>query len=210
MGTTIRVTMEKLIDMPLLFLLVTLLVFLVVIAVIAAISYVIACTKSKRTEMTGIMNVQVSLNDWCDDTRCQGLDSLKLGAFWFSMRDPIHVTEDRLDRTLTWYEKAFYRQYDVSLFLKRFLVAFEKAGFAEDASAKLLKSLVKDDRFCMELGKCRYLGGKKGLLVKEASAFKKGTEKEKVSVYHEIADNDFVAETGCDVQSICITLEYRS
>lgn len=207
--TMIRVTMEKIIEIPILFLLVTMLCFLAVMAIIAAISYVVACARSKRTEMTGIIKVRVALNEWSDNTLVKDLDSLKLGEFWFSMKDPIHVTENRLDRTLTWYEKAFCRQYDVSLFLKRFLVAYEKAGFAEDASAKLLKALAENDRFCMELGKCRYLSRKKGLLVKDASVFTKGTEKEKVSVYHEIADNEFAAETGCDVRSIGITLEYR-
>ena len=117
---TIRMTMEKIIDMPIIFVLVTVILFLVVVAVITAVGYTIACAQSKKTEMTGIMRVGVTLNDWYDASQYKDVSVLHYGDFWIGMKDPETVDGERLDAALNWKEKAFCRQYKVCLMLKRF------------------------------------------------------------------------------------------
>jgi len=231
--TTIRATMEKVIDMPMTFLLVTVLVFCAVIAIIGVIIYVVACAKSKQTEMTGIMRVGVELNTWLDDSQCKGMTALKYGDFWISMIDPAAGTGNRLNGKLNWKEKALYRQYPVSIFLERFLAAYKSAGLIEDPSAKLLESLLKQERFCKALGKCSYVAqlweglleqksfgralgklkfikNRMGLSVTDSFAYKKEPDKKnKISVYCKIDGGTFRAETGCDAETICVTLEYQ-
>lgn len=212
--TMVRATMEKVIDMPIVFLLATVMTFLVVIAIIAAIGYAIACAESKKTEMTGIMRVGVELNSWHDDSRCKNTTVLHYGEFWISMKDPVALTENRLDAKLNWKEKAFCRQYEVSLLLQRFLMAYHGAGFVDDPSAQLLDCLLKKESFCRALGKCSYKNDKKGLAVTDAFAYKKHPNGKKVSVYNygEIdgeAAKAFGDATGCAVETICITLEYQ-
>lgn len=212
MGTTmIRATMEKVIDMPVVFLLVTIMVFCVAIAVIGAIVYAVACAYNKDTEMTGIMRVGVKLNTWYDDSRRKDTTALDYGDFWISMKDPDTVLENRLDAKLNWKEKAFSRQYEVSLILNRFLAAYEGAGFGDDPSAILLKGLLKKESFCRALGKCSCRNTKKGLVVSDSYACKKESGN-KVSVFHEIDSSDgnaFHAATGCAAETICVTLEYQ-
>lgn len=204
----VRVTMEKIIDMPLVFLLVTVLLFCIVVAIIGTIVYFIACAQSKKTEMTGIMHVGVELNSWYDDSRCKDAVALQLGDFWVGMKDPVSVTENRLDKKLDWKEQAFCRQYAVSLLLARFLAAYKSAGFAEDPSAQLLERLLEQERFCRSLGKCTFKNTKKGLAVTDSFACKKHPSKEKVYVYQEIDGTAFRDATGCAVETICVTLEY--
>ena len=50
--TAIRMTMEKIIDKPVTFLLLTIGIYLIVLALIAVVGYVIACTRNAKTEMT--------------------------------------------------------------------------------------------------------------------------------------------------------------
>lgn len=212
MGTTmIRATMEKLIDIPVAFLLVTILVFFVFIVVIGAIVYFISCGNSKGTEMTGIMRVGVKLNAWYDSDKCKGTVPLDYGTFWISMKDPDTLMGKRLDGKLDWKEKAFPRRYEVSLLLKRFLTAYEGAELGDDPSAELLKQLLDKESFCLELGKCSYKSGKKGLTVTGAYAYKKENG-DKAVIYHELSDTDtaaFLNETGCAAKTICVTLDYR-
>ncbi len=219
--TGIQILMEKIVEMRLVFLLLTLLVFCVIMALIAVISYSVACTKSKGTEMTGIMRVSVTLNRWPDDSCCKDSRTLHLGDFWVSMKDPVNVNipeKDRLNRKLFWNEKPLRRRYPVSLLLNRFLEAYKGAGFEEDASAKLLSGLLEKEKFCRSLGYCSYYDGKKGLCVADAWVFRKETNKDKAVVYQQLDNADFDtvalsnafgAETLCDAETICVTLEYR-
>lgn len=210
--TTIRVLMEKIIDMPVVFLLLTVLVFGIMVVCIAAAAYLIACARSKRTEMAGIMRVGVELNSWCGEAKddpCQGTVRLRYGEFWVSMKDPDNVKENRLDKKLDWKEQAFCRKYAVSLLLERFTSAYEGAGFQDDPSAKLLTRLLKQEGFCRALGKCRYQNAKKGLTVTDASVWKQGSDKKIVSVCQEIDGTAFYEATGCEARTICVTLEYR-
>ena len=48
--TAIRMTMEKIIDKPVTFLLLTIGIYLIVLALIAVVGYVIACTKCKNRD----------------------------------------------------------------------------------------------------------------------------------------------------------------
>jgi hypothetical protein len=219
--TGIQILMEKIVEMRFLFLLLTLLAFVLVMAVIAAISYMAACTACKGTEMTGMMRVSVTLNKWPDDTRCKDSRALHLGDFWVNMKDPVNVNiaeKDRLDRKRFWNERPLRRRYPVSQLLARFLEAYKAAGFAEDESAKLLAGLLEKDKFCATLGSCCYYNGKKGLYVLDAWESRKEANKNRTVVYQQldIADFDtaalsavFSAETLCDAETICVTLEYR-
>lgn len=219
--TGIQILMEKIVEMRLVFLLLTLLVFAVVMALIAAITYAVACATSKGTEMTGIMRISVTLNRWPDDSRCKDSRTLHLGDFWVSMKDPVNVNipeKDRLDRKRFWNEKPLRRRYPVSMLLNRFLEAYKGAGFGEDASAKLLSGLLEKEKFCRSLGYCSYYNGKKGLCVADAWEFRKEANKDKVVVYQQLDNTDFDtsalsaafgAETLCEAETISVALEYR-
>lgn len=209
MSKMIFATMEKLIDVPAAFLLVTVLVFLAVVAAIAAVSYSVACTQSKKTEMGGIMQVGVCLNRWLDDSKCKDITTLDFGKFWVSMKDPDMVSGKRLNPELNWKERAFSRKYDVSILLRRFLAAYKSAGLADDPSAGLLERLLNDEKFCSAMGKCSYRSDKKGLMVVDAYASKKEANRNRVSVYYAIDGSAYASATGCDAQTICVTLEYR-
>lgn len=219
--TGIQTLMEKIVEMRLVFLLLALLVFTIVMALIAAFTYAVACTTSKGTEMTGIMRISVTLNQWPDDSRYKDIRPLRLGDFWVGMKDPVNANipeKDRLDRKRFWNEKPLRRRYPVSQLLERFLEAYKGAGFGEDASAKLLAGLLEKEKFCRSLGYCSFYNGKKGLCVADAWEFRKEPNKDKVVVYQQldIADFDtgalstaFGDETLCDAQTICVALEYR-
>lgn len=219
--TGIQIWMEKIVEMRLVFLLLALLVFAVVLAVLAVVSYYVACTICKRTEMTGLMRVSVTLNGWPDDTHCKDARRLHLGDFWFSMKDPVNANlekNERLDRKRTWNEKPLFRRYPVSLLLSRFLEGYRAAGFAEDASAKLLAGLLGKEKFCKSLGYCSYYSGKKGLCIADAWVSRKDSNKNRAVVYQQLVGTDFdtaafsaafVEETMAAAETICITLEYR-
>ena len=210
--TTIRVLMEKIIDMPVVFLLLTVLVFGIMVVCIATAAYFIACARSKSTEMTGIMRVGVELNSWCGKEKedpCQDTVRLDYGKFWVSMKDPANEVKNRLDKNLDWKEQAFCRQYEVRILLSRFLAAYKKAGFHADPSADLLEGLLEQENFCRALGKCSYQNAKKGLTVTGNSAWKQDPNKRKVSVCQKIDGTAFYEATGCEARTICVTLEYQ-
>lgn len=209
MSKMIYRTMEKLIDMPAVFLLVTVLVFLAVVAALAAGSYVLACSMSKRTEMNGFMRVGVSLNRWIEN-KTEGIP-LEYGAFWISMEDIPEGDSEKTRKTrlappLDWMGRMLPRHYAVSALAWRFLKAYQGAGLGDDPSAKLLQQLLEDADFCADLGQCCQLSAKTGLTVTGARESRKHAQGNQVSVYCQI-DQEFL---NCAVKTICVTLEYRN
>ena len=211
----IRRTMETIIDKPATFLFLTVGVYLIVLALIAMAGYVIACTQNAKTEMTGTMRVGVSLNTWFESGLLQDGFEMEYGSFWIPMKQPTGA-DGQAPAELNWKKKAVCRRYKVSTMLRRYLTAFKSAGLGEDPSARLLEELLGKDAFCDALGDFCFRSSKRGLTVAGTPDAKRGSDKKKVRVYckldgsaFEAAKNAYRNATECDVQTICVSLEYQ-
>ena len=162
--TAIRMTMEKIIDKPVTFLLLTIGIYLIVLALIAVVGYVIACTRNAKTEMTGVMRVSITLNTWFESGLLQDAVEMDYGSIWIPMKQPAGADGQVLTE-LNWKEKAICRRYKVSTMLRRYLTAFKAAGLGEDPSARLLEELLGKETFCDALGDFCYRSSKRGLIV---------------------------------------------
>mgnify|MGYP004605391991 FL=1 len=212
--TVIRMSMEKIIDPPASFLLLTFAMYLLVDVLIAAICYAIACMWSQKTEMTGTVRVGLFLNNWFEEGILQDAPEMGYGSFCIPM-GPAGV-DGKMRTGLTWKEKAMFRRYRVSAILERYLIALKAAGLGADPSAKLLEELLQRDAFCDALGSFCFRSSKKGLTVIDAPDVRRGTDRKKVCVYckldggsFETAKISFTNATECSVQTICVSLEYQ-
>lgn len=213
--TAIRMTMEKIIDKPVTFLLLTIGIYLIVLALIAVVGYVIACTRNAKTEMTGVMRVSITLNTWFESGLLQDAVEMDYGSIWIPMKQPAGADGQVLTE-LNWKEKAICRRYKVSTMLRRYLTAFKAAGLGEDPSARLLEELLGKETFCDALGDFCYRSRKRGLIVTGTPDAKRGSDKKKARVYckldgssFDVATNAYKNATDCDVQTICVSLEYQ-
>lgn len=100
--------------------------------------------------------------------------------------------------------------------LRRYLTAFKAAGLGEDPSARLLEELLGKETFCDALGDFCYRSSKRGLIVTGTPDAKRGSDKKKARVYckldgssFDVATNAYKNATDCDVQTICVSLEYQ-
>ncbi|HBK26504.1 MAG TPA: hypothetical protein DDY90_07295 [Clostridiales bacterium] len=212
----IRRTMETIIDKPVTFLFLTVGVYLIVLALIAVAGYVIACTQNAKTEMTGTMRVGISLNMWFESGLLQDGVEMEYGSLWIPMKQPTGA-DGLAPAELNWKEKAACRRYKVSTMLRRYLTAFKATGLCEDPSARLLEKLLEKDAFCDALGSFCFRGSKSGLTVVGTPDAKRGSDKKKVRVYCKLDGSAFEAvktayrnATECDVQTICVSLEYQT
>ena len=189
-------------------------IFLTIVVISAITAYLIACGKNKNTQMTGLIQVAVALNEWPESETAGDCPRLVFGEYLISMKDPDAVKEDRLDPRLTGMQQAYCRKSWVGELLRRFHANFESCGMQGDAGCRLLQDLLKDNNFCVSLGQLYRTNSKKGLRV--ARAAKSAQDKlnlDKVSVYARIPEeiaNTYRAATGCDAQMLCITMEYHS
>lgn len=198
--TAIRATMEKVVDMPALFLLLTLLVFAILGLLVGVVVYFVACGKNKGTEMNGIMRVTVERCRLAANGSGEVESTVRFGTFGISMKDPQSVRGQRLDESPNWKRKPFCREYPVGLLLNRFLWAYQGAGLGEDSSAKELEALADSESFCRNLGKCRYRNRRKGLMVSDAQWQPVGNTRNKVRIR---------AKTNSQTEYLYMTLEYQ-
>lgn len=193
---------------------VALLVFALIIFISAAVIYAMACAKNKATQMTGLIQVRVSLNEWPDNTPHDACPRLVFGDYLISMKDPSGIQNDRLDPHLTGLKKASCREYAVGTLLQRFYANYESAGMYADPSGRLLRELLKDNNFCRELGSISRKNDKKGLRASPGVDCKKdGKDLDKLSVYLEVPEDcasTFRAATNCEAKMLCITMQYLS
>lgn len=188
--------------------------FLLLTLLAGMIGFFVACAVNKRTKMTGLITVGLTLNDWPEDTGHEQITKLSCGEFLVSMQDPDQVITDRLDAKPKWYRKAACRQYEVRLLLSRFCAEFEAAGFGEDPVMLLLDTLLRDDMFYNRLGTISRRNAKTGLRHwGEAEHRANGTNPDKIAVYLDIPEgkaNAYTERTQCNVRNLCITLEYHA
>lgn len=207
--------MLKIIDKPAVFLLVTIGVFLVLVSVAAIIYYIFACAWNKQTDMTGTIEVGVSLNLWYEDSPERGEPVLHYGKFRINMKEPSSTAGTRLNGPRNWKEKMVCRQYDVSLLVDRFLKKYKAAGLSADPSARMLGELLDREEFCRALGSCFRRSASRGLQASGSISQKGSADQVKVycnlntSVYGAITSK-YTAETGCPVQSVCVMLNYQN
>lgn len=188
--------------------------FVLLTLLVGLIAYYVACAVNKRTEMTGLVTVGLTLNDWPEDTGHEQSTKLSCGEFLVSMQDSDQVITDRLDAKPKWYQKAACRQYEVRLLLSRFCAEFEAAGFVEDPVVLLLNMLLRDDVFYNRLGTISRRNAGTGLQHRgEAEHRANGSNPDKIAVYLDIPEgkgNVYTERTQCNVKNLCITLEYHA
>jgi len=189
-------------------------IFIVIVAAGAAASYAIACGINKKTELTGMVQMGVSLNEWPSNAHDTEGTRLNLGEFIISMRDPESVTKDRLDPKLTFMQKAYCRRYWVGDLLQRYYENYCSAGLKDDPSGILLRELLKETGFCIELGRIFRRSRKKGLQVYRCECWEQDKKNiNKVSIYLDIPESladTYWATAGCKAKKFCITLRYHS
>lgn len=213
------VRLEAAADHPLIFVLYTLLFFALMALVIAVVTYFIMCRLNKKTTMVGIMRVGVVLNQVGIDQKNGKVDAsvdsdyakLDFGEYLVGMED----SGDKylLNPPLSWQQKAAVRRYPVEAFLGRFYMAFAGAGFGDnDPASVMLKALLWDDIFCAELGKVSRRSGKHGLSGSGVAVYEPDSkDSDKLAIYAKLPASIgevFQKETGCEVQTIGIIIEY--
>lgn len=213
------VALEAATDNPLLFVLYTAMLFALMSLVIAVAAYFVMCRLNRQTELTGVMRVGVVLNQAgidkdsgkADEKLTSAYAKLDYGEYLVGMED----SEEKyvMNPKRSWLKQADVRRYPVEAFLGRFYLAFSGAGFGDDEpAALLLKTLLRDDIFCAELGKVYRRSGKKGLKGYGLSIRSKdGKNPDKLSVYAAVPNGIaelFKEETACTVETICVVMEY--
>lgn len=210
----IRMTVEKSMDKPQIFLAYVTLVFAVVVLIGGIIVYLTACVIQKKTQMTGLVRMRVTLNRWPDDTKESQSPMLYFGSYLIGMQDPEKIVKNRLDPKLTGLDAAQCRRYSVSLLLERFRSAFDNAGFAGDPASELLDRMLYDESFCEHLGQISRKSAGRGLTVHADAATKReGSSRDNVSIFYTIPGNlveSFERELHCDAKMLCVTLEYSA
>lgn len=199
-------------DFPGLFLLYALCAFLVTMLVVGLLAYLLMRKIAGTTALDGVMQVEINLNQWPQDRLDGQFVNLAVGRYLIGMHDPDKVTKNRLDPRLGFMDKAKTRKYSIGILLDRFAKKHEKAGFYGDASWKLLNNLLYDTDFCRDLGVCYREVSSHALNGSGLAKYQKDrTNKQKLSLYMDLpksAAEKFLAETGCQVSNICMTMEH--
>lgn len=220
--SNLAVALEAATDNPLLFVLYTVIFFALIMMTIAVIAYVVLRNLNQKTKMAGVMRVKVTLNEvgMNQDKIDKGVSSphakLDYGEYLVGMEDTdylIKLNKYLLNPQLNWLEEASLRTYPVEAFLGRFYMAFQGAGFGENEPASvLLKALLQDDIFCMDLGRIFRLSKKKGLTyLGKSTRQDNAANPNQLQVCTKVPENPaaiFKQETGCVAQTISIALEY--
>ena len=190
-------------------------IFLVILAVSALIIYFTACKKNKLTQMSGLIQVGITLNEWLEeDQQDEACAKLVLAEYLVSMKDPEAIKENRLDPRLNLLEQAYCRQYAIGELLRRFTENYDCAGMHGDPACRLLLDLLKDPVFCMELGSIRRKNAKLGLQVlQNNNAGQDKQNSDKAFVFARIPEDvaaNYQAATGCPARTLCITMQYHA
>ncbi len=196
---------------PTMLFLYTAMIFLAAALVLSVVAYIVSCIVNKTTQMTGQIQVGVTLNLWPEDGDHGNTPKLDYGKYIINMQDPPEVKMGRLDPALNWMEKALPRQYSVAIMLRRFKSAFDLAGFFEDPSSDLLRLLLEDDIFCASLGRISRRSSKRGIAHQGFAASKKAGV-DIVSIYLDLPGDAvamFLKDASCTVENMCITLNYN-
>lgn len=186
----------------------------ILIGTIAA--YIIACARSKGTDIKGTMIMDVSLNKWPghiskEDIRLNGV------TFQISMDDPRDPSQGELHYLFSpaqsGLDQARTRCYPMEVFLHRYRLAFQNAGNREDPFCVLLEDLEKNGAFCTGLGRLYRSNAKKGVRILDNGSFHKVAGKpDCITIYASIPENveqKFLAATGCTAKNICFTMNYH-
>ncbi len=196
-------------------------ILLVTLALLAVIIFSLLYLYQRGTALRGLVKVGVTLNEWSsahDAQRPQEQPRMRLGEFYFSMKDPDSITEERLDQRPKLLEMIHARRYNVSRLLLRFQQAYSGAGFQYDPSNDLLKRLLESEDMCTRMGQMVGLRGGKGFKMQK-NRHDSGTtidgNGQKKSICMEL-DSRFTGnfvknisrDITYDIKNLCITIEY--
>lgn len=190
-------------------------------AIIAMIIFSLFSLYQRGTALRGMVKVGVTLNEWSsahDAQRPQEQPRMQLGEFYFSMKDPDDITEERLDQRPKMLEKMQARRYSVSRLLLRFQQAYSGAGLQFDPSNDLLKQLLESEDMCEKMGYMVGQRGGKGFKLQKprhTSGVTVDGKRQKQTVCMELDSRftgGFVKNISRDItyeiKNLCITIEY--